>query len=48
MTSEISWCNFLRRAGSDCVNDNFPSTFSDFCLKIFTQEKTSLYGDPCP
>ena len=48
MISEISWFNFLRGAGSDCVNDNFPSTFSDFRLKIFTQEKTGLYGDPFP
>ena len=43
----MSWCNVLRRADSDyCVNDNFPSTFADFRLKIFTQEKISSYGDP--
>ena len=36
----------IRKAGSDyCVNDNFPSTFTDFRLNIFTQEKIS---DPCP
>ena len=45
----MSWCNVLRRAGSDyCVNDNFSGTFADFLLKIFTQEKSSSYGDPCP
>ena len=45
----MSWCNILRRAGSDyCVNDKFPGTFGDFRLKIFTQEKISSYGDPCP
>ena len=44
----MSWCNVLRRAGSDyCVNDNFPGTFTDFYLKIFTQEKMSSYPDPC-
>ena len=43
----MSWCNVLRRAGSDyCVNDNFPSTFADFRLMIFTQDKISSYGDP--
>ena len=43
------WCNVLRRAGSDyCVNDISPGTFADFRLKIFTQEKISSYGDPCP
>ena len=47
--SEMSLCNLLRRAGSDYpVNDNFPGTFADFRLKIFTQEKISSYGDPCP
>ena len=45
----MSWRNALRRVGSDyCVNDNFPGTFADFRLKIFTQEKNSSYGDPCP
>ena len=51
--SEISWCNVLRRAGSDyCVllriTDNFPGTFACFRLKIFTEEKISSYGDQCP
>ena len=47
--SDMSWYNVLRRAGSDyCVNDNFPGTFADFRLKIFTQEKITSYGDPCP
>ena len=42
----MSWCNVLRRACSDyCVNDNFPGTFANFRLKIFTQEKISSYGD---
>ena len=45
----MSRCNVLRRAGLDyCVNDNFPGTFTDFRVKIFTQEKISSYGDPCP
>ena len=48
MISEISWCNVLRGAGSDCVNDNFSGTFADLRLKIFTQEKNSSYGDLCP
>ena len=42
----MSYCNVLQRAGSDYyVNDNFPGTFADFCLKIFTQEKICSYGD---
>ena len=45
----MSWCNVLRRAGSDfCVNDNFPGTFVDFRLKIFTQERINTYVDACP
>ena len=44
MISEMSCCN-LRRAGSDyCVNYISPGNFSDFCLKIFPQEKVSSYG----
>ena len=40
--SEISWCNVIRRAGSSYrVNDNFPGTFPDSCLKIFPQKKIS-------
>ena len=40
---------FFRRAGSDyCVKDISPGTFADFCLKIFTQQKISSYGDPGP
>ena len=43
----MPWCNVLHRAGSDyCVNNNFPGTFADFYLKIFTQEKVSSCGDP--
>ena len=52
---EMSWCNLLRwyhvlrRAGADfCVNDNFPGTVLDFRLKIFTQERISIYVDTCP
>ena len=45
----MSGCNVLRRAGSDyCVNDNSPGTLGDFGLKIFTKEKISSYGHPCP
>ena len=45
----MSWCNVLRRAGSDyCVNDDFPGTFADFRLKTFTQEESSSYVDPRP
>ena len=47
--SEISWCYVLQRAGSDyCVNDNFPGTFTDFCLQIFTQKKITSYRDRYP
>ena len=31
-----------------CASNNFPGTFAEFHLKIFTQEKISSYGDPCP
>ena len=42
------WYNVPRRAGSDyCVNDNFPGTFVYFRLKIFIEERTSSYSDPC-
>ena len=45
----MSWCNVLRRAGSDyCVHDISPGIFADFGLQIITQEKVSSYGDPCP
>ena len=45
----MSRCNVRRRAGLDyCVDDNFPGTFADFRLNIFTQEKISSYGNPCP
>ena len=45
----MSWSNVIRRASSDFyVNDNFPGTFVDFRLKIFTQERISTYDDPCP
>ena len=47
--SEMSCSNVLWGAGSDsCVNDNFPSTFVDFRLKIFSQERIDIYDDPCP
>ena len=47
--SEMSRCIVLQNAGSDyCVNDNFLGTFANFCLKIFTQEQITSYGDPCP
>ena len=48
--SEISFCNVLRSAGSDYLC-KWSGTFAGFRLKIFTQEKNSLfslYGDPCP
>ena len=49
VTDEISWCNVLWRAGTDlCVNDNFPGTFVDFCIKIFIQERISICDDPWP
>ena len=51
----MSWCNLLRwyhvlrRADLDfCINDNFPGTVLDFRLKIFTQERISIYVDTCP
>ena len=35
----MSWCNSLQRAGLDyCVNDIFPATIVDFCLKLFTKK----------
>ena len=44
----MSWRNVLRKAGLDYyANGNFPGTFTDFCLKIFTLEKITSYGDPC-
>ena len=43
------WSNVLRRARLDfCENDNFPGTFVDFRLDIFSQERISTYDDPCP
>ena len=40
----MSWCNVIQRAGSNyCVNDNFPSTFFNFCLQILTQERISCF-----
>ena len=45
----MSWCNIFRRTVLDyCENDNFPGTFGDFCLKLFTEERISLSDDPCP
>ena len=46
--SEMSWCNVLRRAGSDCCVNNFPVTFVDFCFKKFTQEIICSFVEPCP
>ena len=46
--SEMSGRNLLRRSASGFYeNDNFPGTFVDVCLKIFTQEGISTYDDPC-
>ena len=44
----MSWCNVIRRTGSDfCPTDNFPLTFTHFGFMIFnTQEQTSTYVDP--
>ena len=50
-TGYYNWLIFiiLNITGSDyCVNDTFPGTFAGFRLKIFTKEKISSYGDPCP
>ena len=46
--SEMSWCNILRRAGSDYYVNDFPGTFADFHFKKFIQEIISSYADPCP
>ena len=44
----MSGRNLLRRSASGFYeNDNFPGTFVDVCLKIFTQEGISTYDDPC-
>ena len=40
-------CSSKRRLGLSCKYIS-SGTFADFRLKIFTQEKISLYGDPCP
>ena len=48
MISEMSWCNILRREGSDYYVNNFPSTFVDFHFKKSTQEIISSYVYPCP
>ena len=46
--SEVSWCIVLWREGSDyCVNNNFPGTFVDFRLKIFTQERICCCVNAC-
>ena len=47
ITSEISWSNVLKGAGSDSC-DNFPGTFVEFPLKIFSQERIANYDYPCP
>ena len=39
---------FEEHAPVFCVNDNFQGTFADFCWKISTQERISIYVDPCP
>ena len=45
----MTQCNVFRRAGSNyCVDNNFPSTFVDFSLKKFAQERISSYVDTYP
>ena len=44
----MSWCNILRRAGSDYYVNDFSGTFADFRFKKFIQEIISSYADPCP
>ena len=47
--SEMFWSSVLWGAGSNsCVNDNFPGSFVDFRLKIFSKERIDTYVDPCP
>ena len=46
--SEMSWCNILRRLGSDYYVNDFPGTFVDFLFKTYTQKISSSYADPCP
>ena len=37
---EMYWSYVLGRAGSNfCVNDNFPGTFIDFRVQIFSEER---------
>ena len=36
----MSWCNSLRRAGSDyCVNDNVPGSFVDFRIQFLLKKE---------
>ena len=44
----MSWCNFLRRTGSDfCPTDKFPRASTHFGFMMFnTQQKISTYVDP--
>ena len=35
---EMSWCNVLRKGGSDYRVNNFPGTFVEFRFRRFTQE----------
>ena len=45
ITSEMSWCNILWRAGLGYYVNDFPGTFADFYFKRFTQEIISSYVD---
>ena len=45
----MSWCNALRRTGSDfCATDNFQGTFAHFCVVTFTQKRIIKYVHPYP
>ena len=45
ITSEMSWCNILWRAGLGYYVNDFPGTFANFYFKKFTQEIISSYAD---
>ena len=45
ITSEMSCCNVLWKAGSGYYVNDFPGSFVDFCFKKFTQEIISSYAD---
>ena len=49
ITSEMSWCNVLQRAGSDFWETyNFPGTFAHFHFMIFTQERILTIKENLP